>query len=106
MSVNPSESSIQRSTVLLWVDWLPKSNNEIRRSHWSANYAEDEAARLALLLSLRSSPAAEPSLTKIITLLDSSRSRTESAKPSALTTEKEGLSSLNTPSVGQKSKEQ
>lgn len=84
MSAIPSKSSTRICT--LWVDWLPQSENEIRKQHWTKNHAHGNAAKAAWLSAYQSSPAAIDFWMRTITLLGASAFETRSADTSDSTT--------------------
>lgn len=82
----PITSNAKSEPLILWLNYLPPSNNLIRRRHWAENHREDKLVRAALSASLQSQPTAADYLTKIMTELRERRARIGSQRNSGSTT--------------------
>src|SRR5690348_10871258 len=64
MSANQSNAGTR--SCLVWVHWLPLSENRVRRLHWSKVHAHNASAKAAWRSSLQSSSAAADFVTTTI----------------------------------------
>jgi len=73
--------------ALLWLDWIPQSENQIRSQHWTKSRQHAAKGKVAFKFALLSSPAAGDFWTMTTASLGTSAYATKSPQASELTTE-------------------